>query len=110
MKNVNNLKGMHGVGSMLSRKKRSIPDVQTSTYLDLYMLDKEKERLLKEGGRLSMRQDCIRKRLEEIEFEMNKMQKVEAASKAGEEGSSPISAAGQTNDAKSEFKTMALSY
>lgn len=110
MKDVNNLKGMHAVGSMQSRKKRSIPKVQTSAYLDLYVLDKEKERLLKEGGRLSMRQDGIRKRLEEIEFEMNKMQEAEAASKASEEGSSPISAAGQTPDAKREFKTMALNY
>ena len=110
MKDVNNLKGMHGVGSMQSRKKRSIPRVQSSTYLDLYMLDKEKERLLKEGNRLSMRQDCIRKRLEEIEHEMSKMQKAEAASKAGKDTASSECAVTQVNGSKKEFKTMALSY
>ena len=110
MKDVNNLKGMHGVGSMQSRKKHSIPKVQSSTYLDLYMLDKEKERLLKEGDKLSMRQDCIRKRLEEIEHEMSKMQKAEAASKAGKDTASSDCAVTQVNGSKKEFKTMALSY
>ncbi len=110
MKDVNNLKGIHGVGTMQSRKKRSISRVQSSAYLDLYMLNKEKERLLKEDKRLSMRQDCIRKRLEEIEHEMNKIQEAEATSKAGKDTASPRRAIAQTNGVKKEFKTMALSY
>ena len=110
MKDVNSLKGIHGVGTMKSRKKRSIPRVQSSTYLDLYMLDKEKERLLKEDRRLSMRKDDIRKRLEEIEHEMNKIQETEAIVKPTANKSSSGRAFAQTNGSKKEFKTMALSY
>ncbi len=110
MKDVNNLKGIHGAGTMQSRKKRSIPRVQSSTYLDLYMLDKEKERLLKEDRKLSMRKDCIRKRLEEIEHEISKIKEAEVASKAGKGTSSSGRAFAQTNGAKKEFKTMALTY
>jgi predicted nuclease with TOPRIM domain len=110
MKDVNSLKGIHGARTMQSRKKRSIPRVQSSTYLDLYMLDKEKERLLKEGSRLSMRQDCIRKRLEEIEHEMSKMRSDETIAKPIAIKSCSGPALSQTNGSKKEFKTMALSY
>jgi len=110
MKDVNSLKGIHGAGTTQSRKKRSIPRVQNSTYLDLYMLDKEKERLLKEDRKLSMRKDGIRKRLEEIELEMSRIQEAEVAPKAGKGTSSSGSTFAQTNGTKKEFKTMALTY
>ncbi len=110
MKDVNNLKGIHGARTMQSRKKRSIPRVQSSTYLDLYMLNKEKERLLKEDKELSMRKDGIRKRLEEIEHEMSRIQKTEVTSKASKDTASSKCAFAQTNGIKKEFKTMALSY
>jgi len=110
MKDVNSLKGIHGAGTMQSRKKRSIPRVQSSTYLDLYMLDKEKERLLKEDRKLSMRKDDIKRRLEEIEQETGKMQETEAIVKPTANKSSSGRAFAQTNGMKKEFKTMALSY
>lgn len=110
MKDVNSLKGIHGVGTMQSRKKRSIPRVQSSTYLDLYMLNKEKERLLKEDKKLSMRKDDIQKRLEEIEHETSKMQETEAIVKPAASKSSSGREFAQTNGTKKEFKTMALSY
>ena len=40
------------------------------------MLNKEKERLLKEDERLCRRKDAIKKRMEEIDLEMNKPQEV----------------------------------
>ena len=110
MKDVNSLKGIHGAGTMQSRKKRSIPRVQSSTYLDLYMLDKEKERLLKEDRTLSMRKDGIRKRLEEIEQETSRMQGDELAVKPTANKSSSGRAFAQASGTKKEFKTMALSY
>ena len=110
MKDVNNLKGIHGARTMQSRKKRSIPRVQSSTYLDLYMLDKEKERLLKEDKKLSMRKDDIKRRLEEIEQETNKLQESEAIVKTTANKSSSGRTFAQTNGAKKEFKTMALTY
>ena len=109
MKDVNSLKGIHGVGTMQSRKKRSIPRVQSSTYLDLYMLNKEKERLLKEDKKLSMRKD-VRKRLEEIEHEMNKIQEAESTTKATKSTRFSGRTFAQTNGTKKEFKTMALTY
>jgi len=109
MKDVNSLKGIHGVRTMQSRKKRSIPRVQRSTYLDLYMLNKEKERLLKEDKKLSMREDNVRRRLEEIERETSKMQETEAIKTATNKSSSGRTLA-QTNGIKKEFKTMALTY
>jgi len=110
MKDVNSLKGIHGVGTMQSRKKRSIPRVQSSTYLDLYMLDKEKERLLKEDEKLSMRKEVIRKRLEEIECEMSRIHEAESIAKATGSTNSSGRAFAQTKGTKKEFKTMALSY
>jgi predicted nuclease with TOPRIM domain len=110
MKDVNSLKGIHGLGTMQSKKKRSIPRVQSSTYLDLYMLDKEKERLLKEDAKLSMRRDDVRKRLEDIEFEMNKMQGAEVAAKAQTDVVALGRTLAHTNGIQKEFKTMALSY
>lgn len=113
MKDVNSLKGIHGVGTMQSRKKRSIPRVQSSTYLDLYMLNKEKERLLKEDKKLSMRKDDIKRRLEDIEQETTKLQGDEAVVKPAATAankSSSGSAFAQTNGVRKEFRTMALSY
>jgi hypothetical protein len=110
MKDVNDMKGIHGAGTMQSRKKRSIPRVQNSTYLDLYMLDKEKERLQKEDGRLSMRKDGICKRLEEIEQEMGKMLETETIVKPAADKSFSGRAFAQTHGTKKKFKTMALTY
>jgi len=110
MKDVNSLKGIHGARTMQSRKKRSIPRVQSSTYLDLYMLNKEKERLMKEDRKLSMRKDDIKRRLEEIEQETSKLQETETVVKPTANKSSSGRAFAQTNGAKKEFKTMALTY
>src|SRR3972149_2400012 len=52
MRNVSSLKGMHSLRTRNKTKKRSVPGVETSVYLDLYMLNKEKERLLKEDVKI----------------------------------------------------------
>ncbi|MBI5182921.1 MAG: ankyrin [Nitrospinae bacterium] len=77
MRGINNLKGLHALRTMDSTKRRSIPRIQTSIYLDMYMLNTEKTRLLREDERLGARRYAIRKRLEEIEQEMNKLQEAE---------------------------------
>ena len=77
MRDVNSLSGLHKLRTMVSAKKRSIPRVQSSTYLDLYMMNKEKERLLKESERAGMRDTGIKKRLEEIDLEMNRLQEAD---------------------------------
>lgn len=110
MRDVNTLKGLHSARTMHSARKRSIPRIQSSPYLDLYMLNKEKERLMKEDQRLSMRKDAINKRLEEINLEMNKIEEAEAAAKANGNTSSSERASGQRKGAEKEWRKMRLHY
>ena len=48
MKGVSEISGLQSIKSMHSGGKRSIPRAQSSAYLDLYMLRKEKDRLEKD--------------------------------------------------------------
>ena len=111
MRDVNSLPGLHKLRTMVSAKKRSIPRVQSSTYLDLYMMNKEKERLLKESERAGMRDAGIKKRLEEIDLEMNRLQGVETPVKSSANlTSSSKRADTQKNGVKREWKKFSLNY
>jgi len=118
MRDVNSLPGLHKLRTMFSSKKRSIPRVQSSAYLDLYMMSKEKERLLKESERVGMRDTGIKKRLEEIDMEMNRLQGVENSVKSseslsssrGEQSGATGSAYTQKNGVKKEWKKFSLNY
>ena len=110
MRDVNTLKGLHVLKTMHSAKRRSIPRIQRSNYLDLYIFNKEKERLLKEDERLCMRKDAIKKRLEEITLEINKLQEAEATVKAGGNASFPEGAFTQKDGVKKEWKKLSLNY
>lgn len=88
---------MHGSG------KRSIPRVQGSAYLDLYMFRKEKDRLEKEIRTLDTRKKNIQKKLDEINKEMDKLQKVEEKGK-------DVVVKGSGKSSGKEWKKMALSY
>ena len=111
MRDVNSLPGLHKLRTMFSAKKRSIPRVQSSTYLDLYMMNKEKERLLKESERVGMRDTGIKKRLEEIDLEMNRLQGVEAPVKSSANlTSSSKRAYTQKNGVTREWKKFSLNY
>ncbi len=105
MKDVNGLKGLHRVRTMQSTKKRSIPRIQSSAYVELYMLQKEKERILKEDERLSMRKETIKNRLKDIDEEMNKLQEAEDRGKTA-----IFSSSSECNGNKKEWKRMSLSY
>lgn len=110
MRDVNSLKGLQVVRTMHSTKKRSIPRIQSSTYLDLYMIGKEKERLLKESERLALRGAVIEKRLKEIDLETNKLQEAEGIAKSNTNTNSAERAYTQGNGVKKEWKKMVLSY
>lgn len=118
MRDVNSLPGLHKLRTMVSAKKRSIPRVQSSTFLDLYMMNKEKERLLKESERAGMRDTGIKKRLEEIDLEMNRLQGAETPVKSGgspssfrsEQSRTTERAYTQRNGVKKEWKKMSLNY
>jgi hypothetical protein len=67
MKGVIDVKSLRDIRSLRSTGKRSIPRVQSSAYLDLYILEKEKERLEKEATLLERRSRAILKRLGDIQ-------------------------------------------
>ncbi len=66
MNGVDTLRGVHGIRTMGSSKKRSISRVQSSIYLDLYMMEMEETRLVKECKRQEIRHSQIKQRLQEI--------------------------------------------
>ncbi|MBI5193271.1 MAG: ankyrin [Nitrospirae bacterium] len=66
MKNTNVIKGLNVIKTMQNTKRRSVGKVQASPYLDLYILNKEKERLFKEDERLNLRNKVIKMRIDEI--------------------------------------------
>jgi len=109
-RNTNDIRGLRNIRSMRSTGKNSIPKNQSSTYLDLYMLNIEKKRLLKEDESLSIRKDTIRKRLEEIKLEMDRLQEVKAIVEAtGNVGSSGGTFT-QKDGVKKVWKKMPLNY
>jgi hypothetical protein len=71
------IKRLRDIKILQGSKKRSIPRVQSSSYLALYMLRKEKDRLEKEFYILSKRNKNVQKRLNETDREMEMLEKEE---------------------------------
>ncbi|MFZ2356413.1 MAG: hypothetical protein WAW67_01110 [Candidatus Omnitrophota bacterium] len=109
MKGVSEISGLRSIKSMHSSSKRSIPRVQSSAYLDLYMLRKEKDRLEKEIYILDKRKNETQKRLDDLNKEMEKLQKAETGRKESAANDPCLKLAGAA-DAGKEWKTMKLKY
>ena len=77
MKDVSEISGLRSIKSMHSSSKRSIPRVQSSTYLDLYTLRKEKDRLEKDIYILDKRKGESQKKLDHVNKQMDKLLKAE---------------------------------
>ena len=77
MKGVSEISGLRSIKSMHSSSKRSIPRVQSSAYLDLYMLRKEKDRLEKEIYILDKKKGESQKKLDDVNKQMDKLLKTE---------------------------------
>ena len=103
MKGVSEISGLRSIKSMHSSGKRSIPRVQSSAYLDLYMLRKEKDRLEKEVYILDKRKKGMQKRLNEIDVEMERLEKAEAKSRQD-------NPQGFKKPSGKDWKTMPLKY
>lgn len=89
--------GLHDVRSSLRSKIRSIPRVYRSSYLDLHMLSREKERLEKELDQLKQKQRRAEQRLVEIYEQMEQLAppRGEQESKEGGSGQSMVSGKGE---------------
>lgn len=81
MKGASEISGLQSIKSMHTAGKRSIPRTQSSAYLDLYMLRKEKDRLEKEIYILDKRKKNAQKKLGGISKQMDKLQKAETEGK-----------------------------
>ena len=66
---VRDIKSIHSVGA------RSIPKAQRSSYLELYVLGNEKNRMEKEIFALDKRRDAAKKRLDSVCKRIKKLQK-----------------------------------
>jgi len=97
------LSGLREMRTMHSSKKRSIPRVQSSAYLDLYMLGKEKDRMEKEMFILEKRKTSLQKRLDEIAVEMKKLEGAETLEKR-------VAPDEFNNHRKKDWKTMPMTY
>lgn len=84
LRGVQHLKGVQDIGSALSRRMRAIPNREEHYYLDLYLLQKERERLTQEGVSIGKRRARVGRRLAGIQEEM-----IEKEQKALENMNSP---------------------
>ena len=109
-RNTGDLRGLRNIRSMRSTGKNSIPKNQSSEYLDLYMLNIEKKRLLKEDENLSIRKDTIRKRLEEIKLQMDSLQEVKDIAGATRKVGSSEGTFTQKDGVEKGWKKMPLNY
>lgn len=103
MKNTSMIKGLNVIKTMQNTKSRSVAKVQASPYLDLYIINKEKERLLKEDERLNLRNKVIKKRLDEINKDIKGLQKTAV----------PVKTSGdkeKNGRVKSKWKRISLGY
>jgi len=83
MRGIQQISGLGNIKSIHSIGARSIPKVQRSSYLELYMLRREKDRLEKEIFALNKRKtsadrqlDSVSKRIERLQKETHEEQKI----------------------------------
>jgi aryl carrier-like protein len=76
MEKTHGLKGLDSIKTMKNVKKISVVEERGSSFLELYILEKEKERLLMESRLFSQKLDSIKRRLQEIEAEVERIQLV----------------------------------
>lgn len=71
-----NLSGIHNLRSSNSTGRRSVPPSEKSAFLDLYMRQNEKDRLVKEKVRLEKRRKQINQNLTLINKRMTELLKI----------------------------------
>ena len=103
IRGVMKLKGLRETRTLQGSKKRSMPRAQNATYLDIFILGKERDRLEKEMIIIDKRKASMRRRIDEIAVEMKKLEEAEIRGKRATPGES------KSRPAKG-WKTMAMKY
>jgi hypothetical protein len=75
MRGIQQMSGLKDIKSIHSVGARSIPKVQRSSYLELYILRREKDRLEKEIFMLDKRKNASNRLLNSINKRIEKLQK-----------------------------------
>jgi predicted nuclease with TOPRIM domain len=70
-----NIPGLDELRSIKGTHPRSVPPHMNQPYIDMFMLNKEKERLEKEGARLNIKIESVVGRLREIEKEIERLRR-----------------------------------
>lgn len=107
MRGVRDITGLRGIRSHRTIGRSSIPRIQSSAHLVLYMLGKERERLEKESALLENRRQAIGKRLSDIQRQMEGLEQsaqAERLSNGGEKVAEP------NGPAKKKWKKFPLNY
>lgn len=74
MEKTHGLKGLNSIKTMKNVKKRSIDMAKNSSFLELYILEKERERLVAERRIIEQKLNGLNKRLKEIAEEVKEIQ------------------------------------
>jgi hypothetical protein len=93
------IKGLQSIRLMQNINKSGIPNKEDSSFIKLYMNEKERNRLKGEENRILQRLEIIQARLKEIQYYNNT--KAEQMQNSESTESNPV---------KSEWKTMSIDY
>ena len=103
VRGVTELKGLSEMRTLQGSKKRSMPRAQNATYLGIFILGKEKDRLEKAMIIIDKRKTSMQRRLDEIAVEMKKLEEAEIREKRATPGA-------PKSHHKKGWKTMAMTY
>jgi hypothetical protein len=103
VRGVMELKGLSETRTLQGSKKRSMPRSQNTTYLDIFILGKEKDRLEKEMFIIDKRKASMQRRLDEIAVDMKKLEEAEVRGKRATPGA-------PKSHHKKGWKTVAMTY
>jgi uncharacterized protein YlxW (UPF0749 family) len=94
LSSLSNIKSVHSIGAT------SIPKVQRSSHLELYVLDSERRRLENEVFVLDKRRNTVRKQLDGVNNRIEKLQKQVLERRGAKTSKTP----------KNPLKTMVMNY
>ncbi|MBU4319405.1 MAG: hypothetical protein KKF30_19260 [Proteobacteria bacterium] len=103
---ASNLPGLHEVSTLHSVGLRSIPSTPKSAFLELYLRQNEKERLIKQEKRATRQEKQFRGKLASLDKTMAKLFKTASAVMKGQNIASVL----EKNDSPEKRKGMVLGY
>ena len=106
MRGVTDITGLRDIRSHRSISRRSIPRFQSSAYLELYMLGKERDLLEKELTLLEKRRKGIVKRLSDIQKEMERLERLAQS----ERPNNGVKKAAEPSGPTKKWKTFSMNY